>query len=283
MSVRLIIDSASDISKKEAEALGIIMLPMTITFDGTDYFDGVDLLPRRFHEMLIESDALPKTGQISPFRFKEAFEKHTQNGDELIVVTISSKLSGTYESAVQAAESFGGRVYVIDSLNACVGERLLAEYALRLIRGGKTAEYIAAELNRVKRRINLIAVLDTLEYLKKGGRISGAAAIAGQLLSIKPVVGIVDGEVKALGKAMGSKKGNNLLNKLVEEKKGIDFEMPYATVWTGLEKTTLEKYIRDSAHLWKEHAEEIPSYIVGATIGTHIGPGAVGVAFFEKE
>ena len=283
MSVRLIIDSASDISKKEAEALGIIMLPMTITFDGTDYFDGVDLLPRRFYEMLIESDALPKTGQISPFRFKEAFEKHTQNGDELIVVTISSKLSGTYESAVQAAESFGGRVYVIDSVNACVGERLLAEYALRLIRGGKTAEYIAAELNRVKRRINLIAVLDTLEYLKKGGRISGAAAIAGQLLSIKPVVGIVDGEVKALGKAMGSKKGNNLLNKLVEEKKGIDFEMPYATVWTGLEKTTLEKYIRDSAHLWKEHAEEIPSYIVGATIGTHIGPGAVGVAFFEKE
>lgn len=283
MSVRLIIDSASDISKKEAEALGIIMLPMTITFDGTDYFDGIDLLPRRFYEMLIESDALPKTGQISPFRFKEAFEKHTQNGDELIVVTISSKLSGTYESAVQAAESFGGRVYVIDSLNACVGERLLAEYALRLIRGGKTAEYIAAELNRVKRRINLIAVLDTLEYLKKGGRISGAAAIAGQLLSIKPVVGIVDGEVKALGKAMGSKKGNNLLNKLVEEKKGIDFEMPYATVWTGLEKTTLEKYIRDSAQLWKEHAEEIPSYIVGATIGTHIGPGAVGVAFFEKE
>lgn len=283
MSVRLIIDSASDISKKEAEALGIIMLPMTITFDGTDYFDGVDLLPRRFYEMLIESDALPKTGQISPFRFKEAFEKHTQNDEELIVVTISSKLSGTYESAVQAAESFGGRVYVIDSLNACVGERLLAEYALRLIRGGKTAEYIAAELNRVKRRINLIAVLDTLEYLKKGGRISGAAAIAGQLLSIKPVVGIVDGEVKALGKAMGSKKGNNLLNKLVEEKKGIDFEMPYATVWTGLEKTTLEKYIRDSARLWKEHVEEIPSYIVGATIGTHIGPGAVGVAFFEKE
>lgn len=283
MSVRLIIDSASDISKKEAEALGIIMLPMTITFDGTDYFDGVDLLPRRFYEMLIESDALPKTGQISPFRFKEAFEKHTQNDEELIVVTISSKLSGTYESAVQAAESFGGRVYVIDSLNACVGERLLAEYALRLICGGKTAEYIAAELNRVKRRINLIAVLDTLEYLKKGGRISGAAAIAGQLLSIKPVVGIVDGEVKALGKAMGSKKGNNLLNKLVEEKKGIDFEMPYATVWTGLEKTTLEKYIRDSARLWKEHVEEIPSYIVGATIGTHIGPGAVGVAFFEKE
>ena len=172
---------------------------------------------------------------------------------------------------------------MIDSLNACVGERLLAEYALRLICGGKTAEYIAAELNRVKRRINLIAVLDTLEYLKKGGRISGAAAIAGQLLSIKPVVGIVDGEVKALGKAMGSKKGNNLLNKLVEEKKGIDFEMPYATVWTGLEKTTLEKYIRDSAQLWKEHVEEIPSYIVGATIGTHIGPGAVGVAFFEKE
>lgn len=224
-----------------------------------------------------------KRGKFPRSVLMKPFEKHTQNDEELIVVTNFVQVVGTYESAVQAAQNVGGRVYVIDSLNACVGERLLAEYALRLIRGGKTAEYIAAELNRVKRRINLIAVLDTLEYLKKGGRISSAAAIAGQLLSIKPVVGIVDGEVKALGKAMGSKKGNNLLNKLVEEKKGIDFEMPYATVWTGLEKTTLEKYIRDSAQLWKEHVEEIPSYIVGATIGTHIGPGAVGVAFFEKE
>lgn len=282
MAIKILIDSASDISKEEAEKLGITMIPMTVNFGDEEYLDGIDILPHQFYEKLIESDVLPKTSQINSFRFEEAFEEFTKNGDEVIAIVISSKLSGTYNSALQAAEKFGGKVFVVDSLNAAIGERLLAQLALRLIEQGKTAKEIFDELNIKKTKINLVAMVNTLEYLKKGGRISAVTAFAGQMLSIKPVLSVVDGEVKSIGKALGSKKANNLLNKIVEEKGGIDFDMPYGVLWSGLDKTMLDKYVQDSAHLWKEHTDNVPAYILGATIGTHAGPGAIGVAFFEK-
>ena len=147
---------------------------------------------------------------------------------------------------------------------------------------GYSAEEVARKLNEKKSKINVMAVLNTLEYLKKGGRISAAVAFAGNLLAIKPVVAIEDGEVKLVGKAMGSKKGNNLLTQLVEKRGGIDFSMPYGVVWSGQDRTTLDKYVRDSACLWSEQTEEVPAYMIGCTIGTHVGPNAVGVAFFEK-
>lgn len=167
MAIQLMVDSAADINQREAESLGIIMLPMVITFGEEEFYDGVNLLPQQFYERLIESDDLPKTSQISPYRFSEAFEKYTANGDELIVITISSKLSGTYEAAKKTAEAFNGKVWVVDSLNACIGERLLAFYALRLLKKGFSAKEIFDELNSAKKKINVMAVLGTLEYLKK--------------------------------------------------------------------------------------------------------------------
>lgn len=282
MAIRILIDSAADIGKAEAEKMGVIMLPMIISFGAEDYYDGVNLSPKQFYEKLIESDTLPKTSQVTPYRFEEAFKKYTENGDELIVITISSKLSGTYEGAKQAAENFKDKVYVVDSMNAAIGERLLCEYALRLIEQGKTAKEIVAILEEEKSKINVMAVLGTLEYLRKGGRISAAVAFAGEVLSLKPVVAVVDGEVKLVGKALGSKKGNNLLNRLVQEKGGIDFTKPYGTIYSGLDRTTLDKYVKDSAALWAEHTDDVPVHILGGTIGTHVGPGAVGVAFFRK-
>lgn len=278
--IKLLIDSAADISKQEAEEKGIVMIPMLITIGTEEFYDGVNLYPEQFWEKLIESDVLPKTSLINSFRFEEIFEKHTKSGEELIVITISSKLSGTYASAQQAAQKFAGKVHVIDSLNACVGERLLCDYALRLIEQGLSVKEIVNELEEKKKRIKVMALLSTLEYLKKGGRISTAVAFAGEMISIKPVVGVVDGEVKLIGKALGSRKGNNLLNKLVQEVGGIDFTMPYATVWSGLDTSILDKYIKDSANLWAVHSDNVPKYILGATIGTHVGPGVVGVAFF---
>ena len=127
-----------------------------------------------------------------------------------------------------------------------------------------------------------MALLGTLEYLKKGGRISSAVAFAGELISLKPVVGIIDGEVKLVGKALGSRRGNNLLNKLIQNSNGIDFSMPYGTIFSGLDSSLLDKYIQDSNMLWQGYTECVPKYQLGATIGTHIGPGAIGVAFFEK-
>jgi len=282
MSVKLVIDSASDISQEEANKLGITMLPMEVRFGDEEFLDGVNLKPKQFYEKLIESAELPKTSQINPFRFEEVFNSLTANGDEVVVITISSKLSGTYRSACEASKSFEDKVFVVDSLNACIGERLLGEYALRLINEGKNANQIVQDLNSVKSRINVMAMLNTLKYLKKGGRISAVTALAGEVFAIKPVVGIIDGEVKMIGKAMGSKKGNNLLNTLVEKKGGIDFNMPYGVVWSGTDDSVLTKYVEDSSHLWAGHTDNVPSYMIGSTIGTHVGPGAIGVAFFEK-
>ena len=163
--IRLMIDSASDINKYEAESLGVILMPITITFGTKEYKDGVDIMPDEFYDKLFSSDVLPKTSQISPYVFEEEFEKYTANGDELIVITLSSRLSGTYNNAVNASEKFGGKVVVVDSLNACVGERLLCLYALSLIKNGEDMQSIVAKLESEKLKINVIAVLDTLEYL----------------------------------------------------------------------------------------------------------------------
>lgn len=283
MAIKLLVDSASDISKEEAEKLNISMIPLIITFGQENFYDGVDILPNQFFEKLIESTTLPKTSQINPFRFEEEFEKLTKNGDELIVITISSKLSGTYESAIRAKEKFKDNVFVIDSLNACIGERLLCQLALILINENKkSAKEIVDELNIMKTKIRVLALLDTLEYLRKGGRISSLVAFAGEMLSIKPVVAIIEGKVKLVGKARGSKNGKNLLNKLVNESGGIDFSLPYGTVYSGLDNSLLKKYVKDSSSLYQEHTNDIPSYQIGSTIGTHVGPGAIGVAFFEK-
>lgn len=282
MSVKIIIDSASDIDLKEAEELGIGLVPMEVRFAEEEFLDSINLSHREFFEKLIESVELPKTSQINPFTFEEKMQEFIGQGHEVVVITISSKLSGTYRSALEAAKKFDGKVFVVDSLNACIGERILCEYGLRLIKQGLTAKEVADKLNEVKGKINVLALLDTLKYLKKGGRISAITAFAGEMLSIKPVVGVIDGEVKMVGKAVGSKKGNNLLNSLVEKKGGIDFDMPFGVVWSGLDNSMLNKYIEDSGHLWKGFAKQVPAYMIGSTIGTHVGPGAIGVAFFEK-
>lgn len=281
MAVKILVDSASDIDLKEAEELGVRLLPMKITFADGEYLDGVDLSGEEFFSKLAQAKELPHTSQINPAQFEEEYERLTADGSEVVTITISSGLSGTYFNAAQAAQKFGGRVHAVDSLNASTGERLLCQYALRLVSEGRSGSEIAEELNRVKGRINVLAVLDTLEYLKKGGRISPLTAFAGNVLSIKPVIGLIGGEVKLVGKAIGSKKSNNLLNKLVNEK-GVDFGMPLGVMYSGADTRMLSNYIEDSRALWEGQTEFLPTYMIGSTIGTHIGAGAIGVAFFAK-
>lgn len=282
MAVKLVVDSASDISKKEAEELGLHMISMSILFGDRTYMDGVDLSGKDFFEKLIESDELPTTSQINMFQFEECFSELTADGSDVVAITLSSKLSGTYAGAVSAAGSFPGKVFVVDSLNASLGERILIQHAVRLLRDGASAKEIVEKLNVARDRIKLMALLGTLEYLQKGGRISAVTAMSGAILQIKPVIAIMDGEVKMVGKAMGSKKGNNLLTQMIEKSGGIDFEMPYATAYSGMDDSLLQKYIKDSISLWEDDLDHIPSYCIGSTIGTHIGPGAIAVAFFAK-
>lgn len=280
--IKIMIDSASDIDQTEAREKGVILLPMQVAFGEQTYSDGVDLSHREFFEKLIEGSELPKTSQINEYQFAEAFEKATADGSDVIVITISSALSGTFDSADRAAKKFAGRVHAVDSLNACIGERILCDHALELVRAGKSAAEIAQRLNAVKTDIQLLAVLDTLEYLRRGGRISAIAAAAGALFSIKPVISIVGGEVKVVGKAMGSKKSCNLLTQLVDKCGGINFDMPYATAYSGLDDTVLKKYLNDSERLWRGKTDSVPMHMIGSTIGTHAGPGAIAVAFFAN-
>ena len=279
MKIRIITDSAADLPQPCRPELTI--LPMTVTFGTEQFLDGVDLTHRQFYEKLIEGDILPTTSQIAPAQFEEAFRQAGEAGEAVVAVLLSSKLSGTCQSACIAAQEYPGRVFVVDSENATLGERILVERALELMDQGLEAAAIANRLEAEKKDIRLVALLDTLEYLKRGGRISSSAALVGGLLSIKPVVAVERGEVVMLGRARGSKNGNNLLVQEIQKTNGVDFGRPYLLGYTGLEDSLLQKYIADSAALWAEHTDVLPVGTIGGTIGTHVGPGAVGVAFFQ--
>ena len=280
MSVKIITDSASDVLTPYHPAVSV--LPMTITFGDQQYRDKEELSHQRFYELLIESEQLPSTSQIGPAQFEEAFQAQVDAGHSVVAVILSGKLSGTYQSACIAAEEFPQKVFVVDSENAALGEGILVQRAAQLVDQGLEAPEIAQRLEDEKQDIRLIALLDTLEYLKRGGRISKSVAAIGGLLSIKPVIAVQNGEVCMLGKARGSKNGNNLLVQEIQKTTGIDFERPYCLGYSGFHNDMLQKYIADSRSLWEGHAEHLPIGTIGATIGTHIGPGAVGVAFFQK-
>lgn len=280
MSVKIIIDSTADLAKNIEDK--VIYVPVTICFGNTEYVDGVDISSSEFYEKLIENDVLPTTSQPSPDRFIQVFEKIKAEGDSAVVITVSSKFSGTFQSANIAREGFEDCIHIVDSGNVAIGTGILVEYALRLADNGKSAEEIYDELIKARENIYVVALLDTLEYLKKGGRISSTAAIAGSLLSIKPVLNIVDGVINTLGKARGSKQGNNLLVKEIEAAGGVDFEMPVLLGYTGINDMLLKKYIEDSAYLWQESTDSLNTNIIGSAIGTHVGPGAIAVAFFRN-
>ena len=279
--IKLLIDSASDISLEEADKLGITLLPIEVRFTDKEYMDGVDLLPAQFYEMLKTCKELPKTSQINPFRFEEAFEEATKNGDEVICIVLSSAISGTYSNALQAAEKFKGKVHVIDSLNACIGERLLGMYALNLIKEGLSAEEIVEKLEVSKTKLNVMASIDTLKYLKMGGRISALVAFTGEAFNVKPLIAVVNGKIEMIGKAIGSKKANKLLQEKVANKK-VDFDLPFGIVWSGTNDAAAVNFKTETAYMWGETGANVNHYVIGSTIGTHVGPGALGFAFFEK-
>lgn len=280
--IKIITDSGSDISQEEGKILDITIIPFKTYFNEEEYLDGITLSHRQFYEKLIEEDTLPKTSQITPFEFEEIFKEATKDGDEVIYISISKKLSGTYQSACIASLEFDGLVRVVDSENACAGEQILVKLACDLRKQGYTIDEMEEKLNEMKKQIKLLALVDTLEYLKKGGRISSTTAFIGNLLSIKPVIEIKDGEVGVAGKARGSKNGNNILRELVTKSGGIDFDLPFCIVYSGLSDELLKKYIEDSKDLY-EGIKNLQISTIGCTIGTHVGPGAIGVGFFAKE
>ena len=279
MRVRIIIDSTTDLAPELRGQVEIV--PLTVSFGTEEYIDGVTITHEEFYSKLIESDVLPTTSQATPAAFAEVFEEVAAAGDSAVVITVASQLSGTCQSARIAAEDYDN-IYVVDSGSVTLGAGILAEYALRCARSGMTAAEIAGLLEKKKEDICLIAMLDTLEYLKKGGRISAAVAFAGGLLNIKPVVNVKDGVINMLGKARGSKQGNNLLVQEIGKTGGIDFKMPILLGYSGLSDALLKKYITDSAPLWENGIDTLRYTSIGSVVGTHAGPGAIAAAFFHK-
>ena len=281
MAIKILIDSASDINQEDAKKLGVDIIPLIVGFGDEEYLDGVDLSSKEFFEKLMTDKNHPKTSQITPYRFSERFKQLTENGDQVVCICISSKLSGTFESARQAALDYKDKVFVVDSMSATVGERILCEYALKLIEKGLPAKEIKEELDRAKKHVYVTGLLDTLEFLKRGGRVSKTVEIVGGALNIKPVFAIIDGEVKMVGKAIGRRRGCSLMNSVIEQKGGVNFDMPHYVLYSGLDEEIALKYIKDSKNLLGERTS-IPYNAIGSTIGTHVGPGVVGIAFFEK-
>lgn len=279
MSVRIIVDSSTDVGEQYRGRIEVV--PLTLHFGDQEYFDGVTIDKQAFYRKLVESDVLPTTSQATPAMFDSVFREVAAAGDSAVVICLSSKLSGTYQSACIAAEDYEN-IYVVDSLSVAIGTGVLAEYAVTCAEQGMPASLIADLVTKKREDVCVIALLDTLEYLKKGGRISKTVAFAGGVLNIKPVVTVSEGEVALIGKARGSRNGNNLLVEKIRQSGGVDFSLPVLLGYTGLSLALLDKYVEDSRELWADALEEIPRSLLCSVIGTHVGPGAVAAAFFKK-
>ena len=275
MGIRIIVDSTADLTPQVRERVTVV--PLTVHFGEQEFVDGVNITGYQFYEMLETSGVLPTTSQATPYAFSAAFGQAVADGEEVIALVVSSRLSGTYQSAVIAAEDYPDKVHVVDSCNIAIGLAILTEYALRLVDEGKSAAEIVELLNRQRERVRLMAVVDTLEYLQRGGRLSKTAAIAGGILSIKPIIALVDGEIKVLAKGRGAKQAVSLLNQEIA-KAGRDETMPALLGYTGTSAEQLHKYRQENEELWPH---EVPESIVCGVVGTHAGPGAVAVAFFS--
>ncbi len=290
--IKILTDSTSDIDRQFAADNDIAVVPLNVNFDGDIYLDGDDMTAQEFFVKLANSEKLPTTSQPSPQQFLTHFETAKQNGDSVVCILISSALSGTVQSAQLAkAEVEYDDIYIVDSKNATMAQILLVYRAMDLVKAGKTATEIYDDLCVAREHLHLFAIIDDLTYLRKGGRLSGVAAFAGGLLGIKPVVGINsqpyetrdeqhDGKLGLVSKARGLPGAYVNVFKLIGQVGGINENMPIVVGGSG-ERHLYEPFIRyvtQNLKLAKPTVGEI-----GAVIGTHAGPGASGIGFFDNE
>ena len=277
--IRILLDSSADFSAKEVKTRNMELVPINITMNGTNYHDGVDITKDEFYDLLVSSEEFPMTAQPSPQDFLDIFEDAKEKGDQLIYLSLSSALSGTFQSATLAKNMAEyDEIYLVDTLSATRAIRLMAEYACKLREEGKDAATIAAELEEFKSRVVILAAVDTLEYLQKGGRLSKAAAAVGELANLKPIITVTqEGKIGVPGKALGRNKALSTIVKMVTEHE-IDTTFPIYSLYAVGEENT-EKL---EEKLGKEGVRVTKRLQIGSTIGCHVGPGAYGVIFVTK-
>ena len=277
--IRIIVDSSADFSAQEAKERNMELIPINITFNEKNYLDGIDLTKDEFYTLLTESEEFPKTAQPSPQDYLDIFEDAKEKGDSIVYLSLSSGLSGTFQSATLAKNMVEyDEIYLVDTLSATRAIRLMAEYACKLREEGKDAASIAAALEDFKSRVVIYAALDTLEYLYKGGRLNKATAAVGELANLKPIITVTEeGQIGVPGKALGRNKALASLTKMITAKE-IDTSFPIYSLYAVGEENT-EKL---EQKLGKEGVRVTKRLQIGPTIGCHVGPGAYGVVFVTK-
>ena len=279
--VRIITDSAADFEPFELEKLNVACIPLKVLLDGSEYEENVNLGKDQFFELLASTGATPKTSQPSPQILMDLFEEAKQAGDEAIYITLSSALSGTYQTAVMTCEDADSDAcHVFDSLNATGGQRLLVEYAVRLRDAGKSAKEILGGLESIRDKIVLFACIDTLEYLYRGGRISQTVYKLGTMAQVKPIIRVSEeGTIEVPAKAMGMRKGMDQLCKRVEAQKP-SAEHNFYVMYTA-DRTIGQTLAQKIGALGYDIPEE-RIIQVGAGIGSHIGPNACGIVYVAE-
>jgi len=280
--IRIVADSAADFEPWELKEKNIDCVPLSVIFGDREYKENIDLTKECFYELLRSEKEMPRTSQPSPQDYLDIIDEARENGDDVIIVTISSGLSGTYQSVVATKELAGyDRCYVVDSLNGTGGERMIVEYAVRLRDEGVSAKEIVEKISALRSRVVLYTVMDTLEYLHRGGRISGTVYKIGSIAHIKPIMHVSkEGKAEIPAKTMGTSKGIDFVVKHVE-KDMPDEDFPFYVMFTE---------DRKNGEILRERLEKIGVSVpenriipVGAVIGTHIGPGACAVVYIGKE
>lgn len=276
MSIKLIIDSTANIRESSKKKIDYIV-PLTVHFGSEEFIDGVTISNDEFYTKLQINENFPSTSQATPDKFMKVFDQIDKE-DSAIVITISSNLSGTYQSAVLAASEYDN-IHVIDSEAVTIAAGVLIEYAIDLVEQGLALEDIIDELEEKKKKIELLGIFDTLEYLQKGGRLSKTAAFAGEILKIKPIISIISGDITVPAKTRGNKKAISIFNKELSENCDINNDLPLLFGYTGLSDENLVNYFESSKDLWSESYDHIS---IGSVVGTHAGPGAIAIAYFKN-
>lgn len=279
--VRIITDSAADFEPHELQQMNISCIPLKIMMGDQEYEENVNLSKPEFFQLLAQLDGAPKTSQASPQILMDLFSDARKAGDEAVYITLSSALSGTYQTAVMICEDVGGdSCYVVDSRNATGGQRLLVEYAVRLRDEGKSAQEIIAGVESIRDKIVLYACIDTLEYLYRGGRISQTVYRLGTMAQVKPIIRVSEeGKIEVPSKVMGMRKGVDFLAKRLEVQKP-SADHPVYVMFTpnpGNAEMLLQK-VRSMGY-------EVPDRCfisVGGAIGSHIGHNGCGIVYVAE-
>ena len=270
MSVQILTDSTSDILPEEAEQKGVRVVPLLVNFGEEAFRENVEITHQEYFRRLAQAESLPTTSQPTPQDFLAHFEQVRDAGDSLVCVLLASKLSGTFQSAQLAKELSGyDEIYIVDSQQALCGLRMLVDFACVLRDEGLSAREIAEQVESASHRVRLFGIVNTLEYLHKGGRLPASMAVVGTLLKVKPLITLREGEVGILGKGLGVKNGLDNLLKLMGDEIHPEPRLPLYFGYTQthnlcdqLRERVVEKY----------HPARVEQNSVGAVVGTHVGP-----------